>query len=320
MLALALSLVASSSQAVVVLPFLADGSVSVKQAHGVTALVRNALVDGKVAKVLDESGDDDKQAQKCQKNIACYGALADVRGADLVVAGTVTPAADGLKVALFAVQPKMKTALRNAEVVLKGDDGDALRIERLARQVVDPASLTGAIEITGDDGAEVLVDGRSLGAIPIENPVENLSEGDHVVVVKKPGYEEFNQSVRVTFKETAKVHAVLLGAKATSPTAALSRINGAPPSHVDAYVVGGVGVGLAVIGVVTGALSLKDSLDVEARAKAQQLAFPTDTGLVQRGAIEAYAADGLYAGALVAGGAAVALYVLDGGDAKSGAE
>jgi hypothetical protein len=139
-------------------------------------------------------------------------------------------------------------------------------------------------------------------------------------VVKKQGYEDFNQSVRVTFKETAKVHAVLLGAKATSPTPSRTLGAASETSHVDAYVVGGVGAGLAVLGAVAGALSFKDSLDVEARAKAQQLAFPTDSGLVERGAIEAYAADGLYAGALLAGGAAVALYMIDGGDAKSGAE
>jgi hypothetical protein len=66
-----------------------------------------------------------------------------------------------------------------------------------------------------------------------------------------------------------------------------------------------------VLGAVAGALSLKDALDVEARANVQQLAFPQNSDLLLRGQALAWTADGLYLGGVVAGAAAVALWVLE---------
>jgi hypothetical protein len=112
------------------------------------------------------------------------------------------------------------------------------------------------------------------------------------------------------------MHAVLLGGTAASPVLAASE----EVSHTDAVVVGSIGGGLLVLGGVAGTLSLFTALDVESRAKAQTLAFPTDAALYQRGQIEAYTADGLYAGAAVAGAAAVILWLLDAPPSPRGAE
>ena len=316
---------ATSGPAVAVMPLLADGAVSVKQAHGVTALIRAALADALVspssdvhiAKVLADIADDDKNAQQCQRDAACLGAVADIRGADEIVSGSVAPAADGLHVALVLVRAKARNVATRAEATLQGNDGDVARLDRLVRTLVDPGSLRGTLVVTGDAGAHVVVDGRDVGALPIE-PME-LAEGDHVVKVTLPGYDELTRKVAVMHKGTSEMKAVLLGSRDASAgsSASATRLSSSSSSdttasHTDAIVVGSIGVALAVVGGAAGAVSLHDALDVENRAKAQQLAFPTDSGLLERGQILAYTADALYVAAVVAGAAAVGLWLLDG--------
>lgn len=304
--------------AVVLLPLLADATVSGKQARGVSAQLRSALEAGGFARPLSQSRDDEKQAERCRREAKCLADLADLRGADLVAAGLLSPAPDGLRIALVVVAPGATEATRRAETILQGNDGDARRIDRLLRSAFNPLALRGAIHVVGDAGAAVELDGSPLGTLPLAGPVGDLLEGEHVVVVKMAGYEDLRRTVAVLHDETVEVKAVLLGERSPDDVAAEQR---AAPLPVDAIVASSIGAGLILLGGVAGTLALLDSLDVEARAKAQQLAFPQDSDLLLRGQVYAWTANGLYlvgAGALAAGAVLWMTHDHDGADDAGG--
>jgi hypothetical protein len=304
---------AAADPAVIVLPLLPDGTVSVKQAQGLTAQVRDAVEKGGYAKLLSTSKDDQKQAEQCQRDARCLGNLADVRGADYVIAGIVSPASDGLRVAVVVAGPNAVEALRRVEVTMKGDDADVRRIDRLARNAIDPAALRGSLMVLGEEGASVVVDGKTIGTLPLDKPIENLSEGDHALVVSKAGYLDDKRTIQITHNETTEYKAVLMLPADGQPASPVARASAPASEGVSTpVVVGGIGAGLVVLGGVAGALSLRDALDVEQRAREQNLFFPRDSGLILRGNIFAWTANALYAtGAVALGAAGVLMFTGD---------
>jgi hypothetical protein len=57
---------------------------------------------------------------------------------------------------------------------------------------------------TSSPDAEVLVDEESVGTTPIEDPIE-LAPGEHTVRVRRPGYTEFSDVVRIRPNETTEL-------------------------------------------------------------------------------------------------------------------
>ncbi|OGQ26824.1 MAG: hypothetical protein A2138_14465 [Deltaproteobacteria bacterium RBG_16_71_12] len=311
-----------SVPAVVLLPLGPDGTTSVKQARGVAAQLRDALDAGPVAEglctLLSSSKDDDQQAERCRRDATCLGEVAALRGADVIVAGVIAPGADGLLVSVVAVAASGKEALRRLEVTLRGDAADQRRIDRLVRSAVGPHALRGTLALTGDEGATVTLDGVPRGTLPLPGPLAPLVEGEHDLLVEKPGFEPYRRPVTIAHAETAQVKATLLpltsGDRARVPGSDIGgdgdgRRGGAAPDGppLDVVVVGGVGAGLVALGVIAGTWSLLDALAVEERAEQQQLMFPRDSGLLARGQILAWTADGLYLAGLGALGVAGAL-------------
>lgn len=313
--------VGQAAPAVVLLPLVPDGSTSLKQARGVAAQLREVLAAGPAqeghATLLSASKDDEKQADRCRRDATCLGELAAVRGADLVIAGVLGPGADGLLVSLVVVGSSAKESLRRVEATLRGDVGDARRVDRLVRQAVGPSALRGTLALTGDEGASVTVDDVARGTLPLAGPLEGLVEGEHQLLVEKIGFEPYRRPFAIVHAETLEVKATLLPLRAgAAPPPGESAAGSALP--LDVVVVGSVGAGLVVLGLAAGTWSLLDSLAVEARAKEQQLLFPRDTGLMLRGQILAYTADGLLVAGLGALGAAAALAWLPGGGEGGG--
>lgn len=63
----------------------------------------------------------------------------------------------------------------------------------------------GALEVrVSETGARVTIDGKSLGTSPLAAPVE-LDEGEHVVVVDKPGFARFQKVVMIKAGETTAI-------------------------------------------------------------------------------------------------------------------
>ena len=300
---------APSAQGVIVLPLLGDATVSLKQAEGVTAQIRRAITPD-VAKLLTSTSGDQKASEGCARDPVCLGRIADVRGADLIASGLVSPAPDGLKVQLVIAAPKGTVALRRVDITLQGNDADERRLARLVRSAFNPDALRGAIVVTGPAGAQVAIDDVAAGTLPLSAPVANVREGDHVVVVTG-AYGSFRRNVGVVHGDTTEVRAVLIDSRDAQVPVAPGATEKQEGIGTDVIVVGSIGAGLLVLGGVAGTLSLLDALEVEERAQKQNLAFPTDTELVQRGNILALTADGLYIAGLAALATAGVLYALD---------
>jgi hypothetical protein len=303
--------------AVILLPLHPDATVSTRQARGIGAQIRGAVEQGGFARMLSESKDDEKQAERCQREVKCLAALADVRGADRLLAGLVSPAPDGLRVSVVVVGPD-PAHVRRVEVTLQGNAEDARRIDRLARSALNPSALRGAILVTGADGASVEIDGVAQGTLPLAAPIDDLIEGEHVVVVRKEGLAELRRTVSVVHGDISELKAILLEEQPVSraPARPGERDRGVP---TDALVAGSIGGGLVLLGGVAGTLALLDSLDAERRAEAQQLTFPADSGLLLRGQVYAWTANGLYLAGAGALGTGIALWLLaddDGAEAR----
>lgn len=312
--------VSGAAPAVVLLPLLPEGSTSVKQARGVTAQLREALSAGPASEghctLLSASKDDDKQADRCRRDATCLGELASLRGADLVIAGVLGPGAEGLVISMIVTAPNAKDSLRRVEATLRGDAGDARRLDRLVRMAAGPAALRGTLALNGDEGATVTVDGLARGQLPWAEPLSGLVEGEHQLVVEKPGFEPYRRPVSIVHAETLEVKATLLPLRAAGGTDESNRA-AKPGPPLDVLIVGGAGAGLVVAGLAAGTWSLLDGMAVEARAKEQQLWFPRDTGLMLRGQVLAWTANGLMlvgAGAL---GAAATLALLPGDEGEA---
>ncbi len=288
---------------VLLLPLRATGSITVKQAVGVSFRLRSALEEAGFAKLLSESNADTHQAEVCAQTpdtqTACLLALADVRGADVVVSGTVTPASDGLLVRIVAVGPGGVDAAGDS--TLHGDDLDARAMERLVREVVRPSTLRGAIFVEGEAGARVSIDGKSVGTLPLKQQVNGLLQGAHDVVVRK-GNAKWQRTVQVTHAQTT-----LLRAPLTDAVPEAEREGAASVLPLALVVTAGA---LALAAAAGAGLTVWATLDTQARAKDQQLVFPRDDGLLWRGRIFAATTDALLVAAVGAAGAGAALWLV----------
>jgi len=291
-------------RAVTMLPLVAGDTITSKQAAGLSARLRTALTalaDEGAIKLLPPTKDDDKVLRRCAKDPACYTDAAKVRGADVVVFGTVSRGDGGLLI-----------TVAERQLLLVGDDAtDAAGVDRLVRELTAPDTLRGSLAIEGEAGDTVTIDGTRRGTIGDDGffVAERLREGSHPVVVSRPEgrngalYEPFTRDVAITHRVTTPVKVTLLPKETTGT---LGEQSVAPGPPVVAIV--GVAVGSAIVvgGAVTGVFSLLDSFEVEKRAEAQQLVFPRDAELVSRGRTLALTSTILYAtGAVVAGAGAV---------------
>jgi hypothetical protein len=298
-------------RAITLLPLVPGRTVTSKQAKGITARVREALVavaeEGAV-RLLPETRDDDKVVRRCAADVDCYRDVAKARGADRLGFGTVeVEEGGGLRVTL---QLTSSSSTAHTAVFAGERTDDLTRFDRLAREAFAEESLRGDLVLEGQPGDAVFVDGRRRGTIDASKQYQQprLREGKHQVEVRRTAgqhgtrYEPFTREVTITHRETTTVKALLLplestAALATEPDAASS----GPP--LGPVVTGGAGAALLVAGGVFGVLALTTSTEVEERAEQQQLVFPRDSGLVQQGRTFALVSTiTLAAGVLGAGG------------------
>jgi hypothetical protein len=301
------------ARAVTLLPLVPGRTVTSKQARGITARVREALVavaeEGAV-RLLPETRDDDKVVRRCVADVDCYRDVAKARGADRLGFGTVdVEVGGGLRVTL-RLTSTLSSSTPPLTAVFAGERGDDLeRFDRLAREAFAEESLRGDLVVEGQPGDAVLIDGRRRGTIDASKQYAHprLREGQHHLEVRRSSgqhgtrYEPFTRDVVITHRQTTTLKALLLPAASTAGLATEPTPTTAGPPLLP-IVTGGAGVVLLLTGGVFGALAVTTSTEVEERAQQQQLVFPRDTGLVQQGR-----AFGLVAvTALVAGGVGAA--------------
>jgi len=308
--------VAIERRAVTVLPLTPRGTVSTRQARGVTAQVRtavDALVREAAARLLPSTKADDGVLRRCADTDACYEDVARVRGADRLARGAVAAVEGGLQVTLVVAPSHARFS-----ATLDGSVADAARLDRLVREAFAEDTLRGSVVVLGQPGDVVEVDGRRRGAVPTQGGlvVERLREGQRALRVTRPeskngtAYDPFTRDVDVRHGEQVELKVVLLPVVSTAALAegaAASTANaGGPP--LAAMVSLASGGALLLGGAVCGMFSLLDSLAVEQRAD-RQLVFPRDEELVTRGTTLAVVADVLYGVGVAAAAGGVALWM-----------
>jgi hypothetical protein len=301
---------AATRRAVALLPLVPQGSLSSTQARGVTAQVRGALErlagEGAV-KLLPATKADDKVLRRCAAADACFDDVARERGADRLAHGTVAASDAGLVVSVVVGLDH-----RVVTTTLAGDDDDDARLDRFVREAFAEDTLRGALVVEGQPADEVFLDGRRRGALGSDGAllVERLREGRHDLVVRRAltqngtAYEPFERSVEVRHAATTTLKVTLLPKTSSAALAAAPGEEAARAWSVPAIATTSAGVAVVGAGVVCGVLSFLDAREVEKRAADQQLVFPRDEALVQRGTTFAIVADVLYGvgAAVVAGG------------------
>lgn len=294
LLVTALATSASDLPKVTLMPLQAEGDVDQATAEGMTVFMRNALEraeegvsEAPFLDLLPEGKGDPKRARKCKLKDKCLTKLMQQRGSDLLAAGVVRTSEDGgLEIDLMVLAPG-EGVVRRFKMPIRGDaDAMALVFDRLIRKAYAPQTLAGALLITGQpEGAEILVDQRRAGTLPLDGPLLGISEGLHTVSARLNGYVTLEKPVRVRFRETTEVELILAKVKAfnrksdvEASASSFTGVNIWGPSTL-----GGAAVAVAFAGLASGGGALWQALEVDRRADAQQLIFPRDTLLIRSG-------------------------------------
>lgn len=200
-----------------------------------------------------------KQEPDCESKIACEAAAAARIGARELITGTTSQLGDSFMVDLKLVDARTAQELRRVTYPVSGSQ-DALieRLREAAVRLLAPERYVGAlrIEVPGAPGAELFLDGRPAGKLPLPTAIEGLPPGQHTLRVADGQAREMSTFVQVRFGQTTEARLDLGGIAARVPSAALPQAGsgafGARPTWMRPVAIAGLGAGVlaAAIGVV----------------------------------------------------------------------
>ncbi|MDF1566284.1 MAG: PEGA domain-containing protein [Deltaproteobacteria bacterium] len=211
----------------------------------------------------------------CDGKPACLGPFATKLGAAVAVYGVVAALGESYNITLKAVdgggqdRGRVQKTIGGEETVLI--DG----IRGAAYQLLRPDLYVGKLELQVPvAGADVQIDGRSVGVTPLDGPIHGLSPGKHALKIVSKGFSDFDKFVEVRFQRTSVVSVDLEGSSVSgviyreepppplvavtptpeTPPAAVTDPSAPPPprSHVLRWA--GVGVGGAGLLAAGGAV------------------------------------------------------------------
>jgi tRNA A-37 threonylcarbamoyl transferase component Bud32 len=87
---------------------------------------------------------------------------------------------------------------------------ESLRIVpgELSRRSVTLRKFKGMLSVATQEGAQIYVDGKLIGVTPLRRPLD-IDAGDHMVTIKKPGFNTWSSPVTIRPKETFPLHITL---------------------------------------------------------------------------------------------------------------
>jgi len=87
---------------------------------------------------------------------------------------------------------------------------ESLRITagEMSRRTVVLKKLKGILSLTTQEGAEVYIDGKLVGVTPIARPIA-VDAGNHMVTIKKQGYNLWSSEVTIQSKQTLPLNIML---------------------------------------------------------------------------------------------------------------
>jgi hypothetical protein len=159
------------------------------------SLTGSAKTDYEAGRVLFQDGDYNGAALKFQK---AYAASKDAR-----LLWNVAAAEKNLRHYSKVISALEQYLAEGGDKLTEQDRSDA-------KQLVETvAAFVGNLEITVDQpDAEIAIDGEPAGKSPLSAPLR-LDHGQHVVTVKKPGFEEYSARPNIGGGETETLKVVL---------------------------------------------------------------------------------------------------------------
>ncbi len=156
----------------------------------------------------------------------CLAAIGKQLGVDAVVAGSVAGLGNSFIIDLKLVDVASGEQLRRVATEPLRNRPDALidSVRVAAYRLLAPQELVGAIAVLTDlPGAQVLLDGETVGVTPLDGPLTRVALGQHNLRVVAAGYAPFQESVAVRFQKTSQVVVRLTAAAALQQTTANSK-------------------------------------------------------------------------------------------------
>jgi len=198
----------------------------------------------------------DASLRGCAGEPTCLGAVARRLDAQTIVAGNVAQLGDSYVVNLKLVDAK-GTEIQRVSEPLKGSADDLIEAVRVAAyRLVRPQELKGSLAILCDaPGADVVLDGKSVGKTPLVKPLEGIDVGKHTLKLEARGYTTFESAVDVRFQKTTEVvvRLLLIGGPIEAPPEAPT------PWYTSPWMYVAVGAGAVVLGFFVGRALAKDS-------------------------------------------------------------
>jgi hypothetical protein len=148
-----------------------------------------------------------KAIAECGGGPDCAVQLGRLVAADLVVFGTISTIGEAFSLDLRVMDAKRGQERAREKSRISGTRDLLIPEVRLATyKLVAPDRIRGSLLIEIDvEGVEIEIDGQKVGTTPLAKPVEDLTPGPHVVVLKRPGFSEFQKEFVIKPFETAKL-------------------------------------------------------------------------------------------------------------------
>ena len=311
MLALLLAAAASAPPPVVALMPLRPLGVPADVVHALEVTLRNQLSSLPEAKLAPEK--DVAAALKaepdCDARLQCAAAAAAKAGAREFILGTTSQLGDAFMVDLKLMDAKTAQEVRRATYPVSGTQDVLIEtLHEAAVRLLAPARFVGAIrvEVPGAAGASLFVDGRPAGTLPLSQPIDGLSPGQHTLRVEDGTARQMSTFVEVRFNQTTDAKLELASAPIAVPAAALpttaAPAASARPKWVRpaAFAALGLGAASAILGIAFHASAYATASDLNRREAANQLQ-PSDLAAYNDVDRDTHIARGLYVAAAVLG-------------------
>jgi hypothetical protein len=188
--------------------------------------------------------------QNCTGEEKCLQSIGKRLGVEYVVTGTVGSLGDNYVLNIKVVDVGTGKSQRIQSDPLRGSPDELIEGVRVAAyRLLAPQQIHGALQIQSDlIGAEVMLDGKSLGKTPLPNGgvVARLPLGKHRLRVEAKTYDPFDSDVDVHFQKVSPVVVRLLQATTTIGSGRTIQQERSPIYTKTWFI---VGAGVAVVGL-----------------------------------------------------------------------
>jgi hypothetical protein len=188
--------------------------------------------------------------QNCTGEEKCLTAIGKRLGVEYVVTGTVGSLGDNYVLNIKVVDVATGKSQRIQSDPLRGSPDELIEGVRVAAyRLLAPQQIHGSLQIQSDlIGAEVTLDGKSLGKTPLPNGgvVARLPLGKHRLRVEAKTYDPFDSDVEVHFQKVSPVVVRLLQATTTVGSGKVIQQERSP-IYTRTWVI--IGAGVVVVGI-----------------------------------------------------------------------